>query len=185
MRVRLLALFENQEGFGYASRGHLYEEAIRLGLSHPFGVGWGDLMQMRTPAENAAFGGALRYSHNLVLETLVEGGWLACLALMAFLLIAIRASWRAAQSSTHPVSQALFSSSLLWLLLASFAGDLPANRPMFLVLSAGLTQYLVETRAPLKTLLGRPSFGDPASWFVGLALVIPAGIGILQMVSGP
>ncbi len=90
----------DQEGAGSPSRVKILLNAVSLLQQYPDGVGWGAFNRAWTltpfPERPISF---FDHTHNLPLQLLVELGWLwgglVLAALLAGLLIALRAAWRA------------------------------------------------------------------------------------------
>lgn len=95
--------------------------------SQPQGVGWGGFAYL-VGMGSAESSGIPVYPHNLFLEVALEGGWLAGLALMAFVSVALTRLWR---RSLQPDGVALFGLAIYWLVAAQTSSDINGNRMMW------------------------------------------------------
>jgi O-antigen ligase len=118
-------------------------------ISHDvLGIGWGGFS---TVALDGALQGRYSYPHNMVLEILAEGGWLAGAAFLGLVAVAVRGFWR---HSDTPQGVTLFTMGLYWILVAQTSGDVNANRMTWVMLGLGL---VLHTAAARRT---GPAWGD-------------------------
>ena len=109
------------------NRRSLYGEAASLIEHHPLGVGWGGFGQYQAVTTGS-------YPHNIFLEITVEGGWLAGLAMIAFVAVALR---RLLANSVSRDGAILFGLAVYWLLAAQTSSDVNGNRLTWTSLAIG------------------------------------------------
>jgi O-antigen ligase len=127
-----------------STRWHYYAEAVNLGLSNPFGIGWGNFgWKLTLPPEGV---GTEVYAHNLLLETLSEGGWMALISVLALTIVAIRNLWRV---SEHPTWAAVLGLSIYFLMNAMVSSDINGNRIVFSLLALGVLVGRTQTFRPV------------------------------------
>lgn len=97
--------------------------------AHPLGIGWGGFARLSGP-------GMVRgeYPHNIFLEILTEGGWLAGLAFAVFAFFALRRLRAVSQTN---VGAMMFALAVYWLVVAQTSSDINGNRATLLALSVG------------------------------------------------
>lgn len=136
---RFRLLLADDHGTSVNEREHLFRESVRLIGEHPLGVGWGDFREFFTSNS----GEILSYSHNAVLETYVEGGWIAG---TAFVLLLVGAAHRAYSSARQgrALGAAVLGLLFYCCLNAFVSGDLNDNRGMFLMVGLALVLPLIE-----------------------------------------
>jgi O-antigen ligase len=118
-----------------AERVRLASESLRIASHHWGGVGWGDLGSYLSSSARINVQGWVQYPHNVLIETLVEGGVLALLGL----LIMLWASWRRLQANSKSLSGQIMLG--LWLFAfgsALTSSDLIGNRIMWMMIGVGL-----------------------------------------------
>lgn len=109
------------------ARIRLIQAALRTAAHHPTGVGWGALVDHLEPTEPLDTGWR-QYPHNLLVETLADGGWFAALALAGFLAVGLWRMRKLASSVDGAVWAAL---AVFFVLNAMVSGDINDNRAMF------------------------------------------------------
>ncbi len=115
---RLLLIFQQDQGTSVQVRNELWHRTTELIPSHPMGLGWGGLEWYLQPLN--------RYPHDIFLEALGEGGWLAGAAIVAILVVSIR---RARASAV------LLASVVFWTVNAMVSGDINDNRSLFAIVA--------------------------------------------------
>ena len=128
-------------------RARLRADAIRLGLEHPFGVGWGDFAAHSKTAHEIANAQGVAYAHNAFAEAFAEGG---LLALVAFLVVVVLALYRLQRRSGGPYEAVVLGTAVYWLLNAQVSSDLVGNRFMWISIAVGLASY-VDPRVPRRS----------------------------------
>ena len=114
----------------------LIRQSLSLIQSHPLGIGWGGFAS--APTDPAGFYGRFPYPHNVFLEVLVEGGWIAGLAVLVLFCLSIRGF---VQQSTSVEGATLFAVGLYWMLVAQTSGDVNGNRMTWVLLMLGVVLY--------------------------------------------
>jgi O-antigen ligase len=118
---------------GNSPRVVLWKEALAAMPTLPEGCGWGNFWSVLTPGARLDSGYS-QHAHDIVLEAFVEGGWVAGLAVTAFIALALRRQlW-----STHgnPHEAALFAVALFMVAISMVSGTLGDDRAMFAILAA-------------------------------------------------
>lgn len=117
------------------ARLELYSDTSAIMLTHPLGVGWGQL-ENQLPAGHA-------YPHNLFLEVGAEAGWIALVALLWFIGYALRRQARAVETSS--TEAAIFGLTVFFLASAMVSGDINSHRGLWVMLGACLTAGVRRT----------------------------------------
>lgn len=118
-------------GEGDDSRDQLAGAALAQIPTHPLGIGWGSFGNYGF----SAGGVPLTYPHNMLLETTLEGGWLAGLAVTAIIVAALIAYRR---DSATPTGAALFGLGIFWIVVAQTSSDINGNRMTWIAIALGL-----------------------------------------------
>ena len=106
-------------------------EAVRKIADTPFGIGWGNFIQL--PGMSLYSKGVDRlYPHNVIVEITLEAGWLAGIAFTAFLCASLLRARRAANT---PLNTAIFGLLIFAVVNAFTSGDVNDNRSMWMLLS--------------------------------------------------
>lgn len=111
-----------------STRSPLWEAAIRFAPGHPAGVGWGNfghILHMSTQRQ---------YPHNVLLQTLTEGGWFAGLLTAVGIVLAMV---RLRRNASHPTGAALLGIAVFFLIASMSSGDLNDNRMMWAAIALG------------------------------------------------
>lgn len=126
-------LFEDHADTGSISArtSFLYSESLEAALDRPFGTGWGDLTEIEIFSDATG----RRYSHNIFIEFLIEGGWLSALLIVVFIAIIVSS---ARKLPLNWVNVALVLLMIYSLINATVSGDINDNRVLWLTLSATL-----------------------------------------------
>ena len=124
------------------SRLAMFALAFRLGLTNPGGIGWGNFGAH--PDANAA------YPHNILLEVFAEAGWFAGVALLVFMVAALRRLWR---HSDQPTAAMLLGVAVYFVLNALVSSDINDNRAMFTALAVAWTLGERPRQQPQRTRL--------------------------------
>lgn len=143
-----------------SGRALLWQESFMLALKNPLGVGFGDLYGKVTvqPWETST---DTAYSHNVLLEAAVEGGWLALVGLVFALVASFRCLYRDAATRT---GRAMLAVWVFALANACLSSDLVGNRLMWVMIGAGLALMLRDRTPGDGVTSSRPRvlFADPA-----------------------
>ena len=142
-----------------SGRALLWQESFMLALSNPLGIGFGDLfgqvtMQPWETSEDTA------YSHNVLLEAAVEGGWLALVGLLIALVVSFRWLYRDATTWT---GRAMLAVWVFALMNACLSSDLVGNRLMWVMIGAGLALMLRDRTTEHAESLGDSEALAPSS----------------------
>jgi hypothetical protein len=127
--ARLAAFLTGQESD--EGRSLLAHEALKLIPAHPFGMGWGGFGSLGLFYRDRP----LAYPHNLLLETALEGGWIASAALIVVAGMSIRSL---VLSSESPTGVALLGLGIYWMTVAQTSSDINGNRMTWVMVSVGL-----------------------------------------------
>ena len=103
---------------------------------HVLGIGWGGFSSV---ALQGALQGRYSYPHNMVLEILAEGGWLAGAAFLAVVVVALLGFWRCSGTAEGAT---LFTMGVYWVMVAQTSGDINANRMTWVVLGLGIVLHV-------------------------------------------
>ena len=153
---RALSIFTGKDESGdSATRFQLWGQAIDYLPGNPWrfvtGIGTGSFAAL-SPDED--------YPHNMVLEVLLEQGLAGFLALMIFLVVALRKSWRLGRlpDDDGTIGSLVFALVVFAVVAAMFSGDIGANGAVFLWsgVAAGLVARVRASR-------GAESSGEPAT----------------------
>jgi hypothetical protein len=122
-------------------------EAITLSMpyiaSNPAGIGWGafpDRVRLPLPSMDVDPGERnwyLRYPHNILIEVILEGGWLLGAFLVALWLVALRRAYLFAARSRLMEGKALFGLLIFYIINAMVSGELD-ERFLFALLALAL-----------------------------------------------
>ncbi len=118
----------------------LMQQCVAAISEHVLGVGWGGFSSV---ALEGALQSRYSYPHNLVLEILIEGGWLAGVAFLAFVAASLAGFWRWSVTSEGAT---LLTMGIYWVLVAQTSGDINANRMTWVMLGLGLVLLVSATR---------------------------------------
>lgn len=129
---RLLRLLTGAVDSSISTRVNLWEESLRHLQIVPWGIGWGEFPHLSAKASAVNL-----YPHNLIIEVLVEAGWLAGVALLATLVLAAWKLWRSADSLVLVVMGGLLAFTVV---NAMISGDINSNRLMWMMIGFGLMQ---------------------------------------------
>jgi len=130
-------------GFSVDTRGRtqLWIDSLELAVARPLGVGFGDLYGNIPLTVWAESTGVTQYSHNVLLEAAVEGGWIALLGLVGVLLLSARSLLRGVGANGGRLLLALWVYALV---NAMFSSDLVGNRLVWVSVGAGFALMLKE-----------------------------------------
>jgi hypothetical protein len=125
-------------------RDYLWARSLELAVQHPLGIGFGDLygkfpLRWWQVSESSTL-----YSHNVLIEAAVEGGWLALAGLLLALVVSFRCLYRDATSLT---GRAMLAVWVFAVVNASLSSDLVGNRLMWVMVGAGLALLASRDRA--------------------------------------
>lgn len=108
-----------------------YARSWEMIVQTPLGVGWGGFVEHI----NLWFGATKQYPHNIILETLLEGGWLVGVCLTLVPLLALVHIYRRATSMEARV---LFALLFFFLANAMVSGDINDNKEFFAFMALSL-----------------------------------------------
>lgn len=108
----------------------IWKDTIALIPQHPFGVGWGDFWTVQSPGarHTTTF---VQYSHNVVLEASLEGGWVAGIAVTVFIAASL---WRLHRLG-GVYGSALYAIGVFFVVNAMVSEDINGNRAMWAALA--------------------------------------------------
>jgi len=136
---RIMLLFASgDQGASIDTRKQIFHVAAQQALSHPFGIGWGNLEPLVQP---------LSYPHDIVLEVFAEGGWLPGLLLVGALVAGFR---RTLRRGDEPVAVAAAAVLAFFLVNALVSGDINDNRALFAALGLALVIPEMLPPAPVR-----------------------------------
>lgn len=131
---RITRFVQGELGPSELTRVDAYRKSGALMLERPLGIGWGGFA---SEVDQTGQGGHERqYPHNLVLEALLEGGWLPGGALILLAGLSLLRSLRHRPASLE--LRALFLFLCFALGNAMVSGDLNDNRLLFALMAMGL-----------------------------------------------
>ncbi|PFG39026.1 O-antigen ligase-like membrane protein [Georgenia soli] len=122
-----------------SGRTQLWSESLTVAREHPGGIGFGNLYGHITPPPWSLSTGYTEYSHNMLLEAAVEGGWVALAGLVLVLVISLKAL---VSQVTCPNGIAMLAVFVFSVANASVSSDLVGNRLMWVMIGAGLALRL-------------------------------------------
>lgn len=153
--ARILSLVTGEELD--VSREYLLEQAWAGALVHPLGIGWGGFGSLA--AVDRTYGDPKIYPHNIVLEIVVEGGWLAGLL---FVVVAGFSLVGYVRASGSPQTAALLGLGVYWLLVAQTSSDVNGNRMTWASITLGLVLYVKDRRGRGADRCGHPDAEEVA-----------------------
>ncbi|MDX2358774.1 O-antigen ligase family protein [Dietzia sp. PP-33] len=122
------------------ARNSLIGAATQNIENHPLGIGWGGFSLLMGDNSGST------HPHNLFLEVFLEGGWIAGVALVVFVVLALWRLWLASGSAVGAVTFAL---AIYWLAVAQTSSDINGNRITLVILAcAFVLPKQAESSAP-------------------------------------
>lgn len=177
-KTRLQQFFGGEFDASATIRQDLYEVSLPAVGRSPLGIGLGGFY------EDPELGGSIEqpgsdlgapYPHNLVLETGIEGGWLAMLWLLFLFKVSLERTARFGRTDVTNLSARLSFGFLVYLIAeAMVSGDLNDQRLMFAFMAVALSSMALarnegepvpldgELRRPRYSPTFVPRYGDPA-----------------------
>ncbi|WP_163543770.1 O-antigen ligase family protein [Occultella kanbiaonis] len=126
-----------------SGRNRLWADSMAVAFQHPAGIGFGNLYEHIALTPTMATTGDSQYTHNIFIETLVEGGVIALLGLVVLLV----ASYRSLRSdSTSPLGASILAVWFFALINANVSSDLVGNRLVWIMIGAGLALKLRDSQ---------------------------------------
>ena len=116
-------------------RQGLLTESTKIALQHPFGLGWGNLYNYLPAWANLPMQGYNQYPHNILVEFMVEGGWLSALLFVVFGAGVLKVGWLRADDPSARLLLALAAYAMVSAMLSS---DLVGSRLLWVVAGASL-----------------------------------------------
>ena len=114
-------------------RRYLWGRSWEMIQGHPLGVGWGRMYDQTGYA--VLDSGYVQYPHNVILEVAGEGGWVAGVAFVVVLLLAVRSQLARPAS---PVETAMLALMLFAVVNSMVSGDINDGRPLWVAVGAAL-----------------------------------------------
>jgi O-antigen ligase len=139
-RNRLIEFFYRDNNYaaiiGETMRPSLWNAALTSIPKHPLGIGWGGFEKVwmgtfSTTVERI-------FPHNLILESLAEGGWAVGLWLTAIIFLGIRHLWRMTKPPHEIEHSMLFCQLIILLVSVLVSGEWNDSRIFFGILSLSL-----------------------------------------------
>lgn len=130
---RLGSLLEGDAGT-VDTRAPVWRAALRAIFDLPrgfAGTGWGGFISVLGPEETLDSGGR-QYAHDMVLEVFVEGGWIAGIALLVFI---VRSLVRLCRRAADPRELGVLAVALFAVLNALVSSDVAENRLAWVALA--------------------------------------------------
>lgn len=128
---RILLFFTGEQSD--AAREFLLRTALAGIIDHPLGTGWGGFNNLQLI--ELSYGGQAVYPHNLTVEIMLEGGWLAG---AVFIVLACLSIYGYIRASHLPETVALLGLGIYWLVVAQTSSDINGNRMTWIMLTLGL-----------------------------------------------
>lgn len=110
----------------------IWNDALAAIPHVPAGVGWGDFWSVLHPGARHTTT-YVQYAHNLILETFVEGGWIAGVAVIVFIVLSLARLRRI--GGTY--GSALYGIAVFFVVNAMVSSDVNGNRTMWAALAIG------------------------------------------------
>ncbi|WIV45303.1 O-antigen ligase family protein [Glutamicibacter nicotianae] len=127
---RVLSFFVGEEDASTTAREQIWNQAIDIAKSNPFGVGWASFPQHSDLGTMVSDSGRM-YPHNIFLEGFVEGGWLVGSILLVFVVLASLRLRRLATTQTLSVFLGILGFTLT---NAMVSGDINDQKLMWVAL---------------------------------------------------
>ncbi len=169
---RALSIFTGKDESGdSATRFQLWSQAIDYLPGNPIrlatGVGTGSFAAL-SPDQD--------YPHNIALETLLEQGVIGFLALVIFLVVTFRKSWRLARlpGDDGAIGSLVFALVVFAVTAAMFSGDIAANGSVFLW-SGVIAGLVARARATPAAVAAAPAAGEEPEPPFGALAPTPEG----------
>jgi O-antigen ligase len=126
--TRVDSFFRGELGTSEQTRLEYLDDADELILKHPGGIGFGGFSYYTYGVTTED----ITYPHNLFLEILCEGGWLACFVFLCLFLATVKKAYRLAYVFPRALEYKVLFALLLYLFLNNqVSGDLNDYRDMF------------------------------------------------------
>jgi hypothetical protein len=143
-----------------AQRSKLQQVGAEAATHQPLGLGYGNFNAYLTGHPVAEINRGFFHAHQLVIQTFLDGGWLAGASLLGFC-VAARRGWR--HRRTHPMA-VVYAAGFVGLLAQGF-GDYLLHEPMMLVVWLALPVAVLAALTPVESPRDRravvPSMSDP------------------------
>lgn len=140
--------------FDGSGRGQIWADSLWLALRTPGGIGFGDLNGKIPLPYWAEATGDTQYAHNMLIEAMLEGGWIALVGLLVALGVSLR--WLLRDRSW--TGRAMLAVWVFAVVNASLSSDLVGNRLMWVMIGAGLALHAYdEAERPATGKSGGPS----------------------------
>ena len=128
LSARLFTLQDNSSD----ARRYIWAETLDTARENPLGIGWGQLYAYMRPGYMLD-SGVTQYPHNLVLEILVEAGWVPAVIVVGVIGYVLVLQRRATVTTTETAMLALLVFALV---SAMVSGDVPSNREVWVAVGA-------------------------------------------------
>lgn len=144
-------------GFRVDSSGRvqIWVDSFMLALRRPGGIGFGDLNGKIPLPYWAEATGDTQYPHNMLIEAMLEGGWIALVGLLVALGVSLR--WLLRDRSW--TGRTMLAVWVFAVVNASLSSDLVGNRLMWVMVGAGLALEL--RRQPSEAPTSQPIPASP------------------------
>lgn len=120
---------------GDSGRSQLFSATWDIAMNNPAGIGWGNLYNYLPPTLVSSGQGYDQYPHNVLLEVLVAGGWVALVLLLVGIAVA---GWAAYCSRRLPLGSLLWGTFLYAFSGALFSSSVVGNRLLWVVCAMSL-----------------------------------------------
>lgn len=132
--LRIETFLEGTLGSSELSRLHAFTLAWPSIQENPLGIGLGGFA-----THNLWIHSTRQYPHNILLETLLEGGWLAGMYLIFLVLLALRRVHALVlHKAWAPEAMGLFAILCFFLMNVMVSGDLNDNKALFALIGIGI-----------------------------------------------
>jgi hypothetical protein len=129
--TRVFDFLAGQQDTSTQARSFFWSTSLHYITSSPTGIGWGNFARLPGMSVYADATGA-QYSHNLILEAFLEGGWLVGVAVLLYLVVSIV---RVGRFSTDATSAAIYALLVFSAFNAMVSGDINDSRLLWMLLS--------------------------------------------------
>lgn len=134
--ARLSEFYAGRSDWLLTDRSEFFVQAVRGIIENPLGIGWGGFEKLHLGfSATGAWPPVRSYPHNLFLEVILEGGWIAGALLVSISIFALRRVWRCPDMEVAAIPLAAL---LITATGVIFSGDFNDNRDYFAYLGMAL-----------------------------------------------